>query len=250
MLSGRAHKIGSNTTIAAQDFNNVWSSKNLPKFGEQRDTPICFKLGGTKKVTRLLTFAMTNPAPETNPLLATLPAYLVCSAHNSQKLTSLATQALEFITIEQSDPQPGFSTIAKHLCSALFSQCLRQHLTTTESPSQQWLAGFKDPRIGKALAIMHSRPDEQWTVAQLADEIGMARSSFARVFKAMIGQSPMEYLIDCRLATAEKLLIEDSIHINQLARVIGYNSEQSFRKAFYKRFGVSPSDYQKTQRKI
>ena len=61
---------------------------------------------------------------------------------------------------------------------------------------------FEDPRIGRAIALMHQDPAKSWTVDSLARAVGMSRASFAMLFREMIGASPVSYLTDWRLQCA------------------------------------------------
>jgi AraC-like DNA-binding protein len=56
----------------------------------------------------------------------------------------------------------------------------------TELPPEQtgWLAGAPDPEVGKALALLHRRPAQPWTIADLAREVGLSRSVLAERFRS------------------------------------------------------------------
>lgn len=64
-------------------------------------------------------------------------------------------------------------------------------------------------------------------------------------FKNNTGYSFSEYLEKIRIGEACKLLAEKNLTINEIAEAVGYNSALSFRRAFKRLLGVSPSDYVK-----
>src|SRR2546421_1900059 len=82
-------------------------------------------------------------------------------------------------------------------------QCCRDdaiggHPCATDYPSMAgtrrgqttWLArALADPDIGRALALIHRRPEEAWTVASLAKEVHLSRSVFAERFSRLVGMS-------------------------------------------------------------
>jgi AraC-like DNA-binding protein len=153
--------------------------------------------------------------------------------------------AMRFCERESLDGSPGFSATALHLTELIFSSFVRAHLNTDKSLTPSWLKGLSDRRVGQALAIMHLRCDEHWTVSLLAEEVSMARSSFARAFHQLVGQSPMEYLVDCRIQLAAHYLLERQLSVSAISEAVGYRSERAFRQAFRQRFGMVPRDYVK-----
>ncbi len=77
---------------------------------------------------------------------------------------------------ELTDLKPGGVLIAQQLAYMIFVQALRLHLD--ESEGVGWLFALSDKQVGAAIAAMHREPARRWTVAALADEVGMSRSGF------------------------------------------------------------------------
>lgn len=104
-------------------------------------------------------------------------------------------------------------------------------------------APVSDPGVAAALAAIHTRPAEPWTVARLAGQAGVGRAAFARRFHDAVGTSPLSYLREHRLDLAERaLLAEPDATIAAVARRVGYASPFSFSTAFRRRRGVTPSE--------
>jgi len=55
---------------------------------------------------------------------------------------------------------------------------------------QGWLAGLRDPHIGRALTLLHATPAKAWSAEALAAEVGMSRSGFAERFTTLVSQPP------------------------------------------------------------
>lgn len=81
------------------------------------------------------------------------------------------------------------------------------------------------------------------TVAGIAREISLNRSHFYRVFYNEIGVSPQEYLINCRMNNARRLLENTELSIKEIANAVGYQDSANFSKIFTQRFGISPGKF-------
>jgi transcriptional regulator GlxA family with amidase domain len=104
-------------------------------------------------------------------------------------------------------------------------------------------AARSDPLVGPVLTIMHARFGEPWSVATLAREAGLCRSSFAARFAAAVGVPPMHYLLECRMRAACSLLRSGQGCLKGIARRVGYSSEPAFSLAFKRWSGRPPGEY-------
>jgi AraC-like DNA-binding protein len=111
-----------------------------------------------------------------------------------------------------------------------------------EQPSGRggWLGALRDQQIGVALGAIHREPERPWSVSQLASEVGMSRSPFAARFVALVGEPPLTYLTRWRLHTAADLLLRTDRRIAEVARLVGYESEAAFSRAFKRARGLAP----------
>ncbi|TVL92586.1 GlxA family transcriptional regulator [Streptomyces sp. SAJ15] len=91
----------------------------------------------------------------------------------------------------------------------------------------------------RALRHLH----EPLTVAELARWAGMSPRSFARHFAATTGTTPLRWLLEQRLAAAQKLLERTDLPIPEVARRAGFGSEITMRQHFASRLATSPRDY-------
>src|SRR6185437_3773562 len=111
--------------------------------------------------------------------------------------------------------------------------------------SRGWLTGLRDPQIGHALRLIHSRPAEGWTLDRLARGVGLSRTTFAARFAHYVEVSPMQYLARWRLQLAGRLLEQPGISIAQAGAEVGYESEATFSRAFKRLVGMSPGLWRK-----
>jgi AraC-like DNA-binding protein len=111
----------------------------------------------------------------------------------------------------------------------MFIEVVRRHLKALPPEQAGWLAGLRDPFVGKALSLMHGEPARSWKIEKLAKDVGLSRSVLAERFAALVGMPPMHYLAKWRMQMASGLLAG------------GYGSEAAFSRAFKKMVGVPPS---------
>jgi AraC-like DNA-binding protein len=149
-------------------------------------------------------------------------------------------------TIEESDgTHPGSSAMLARLTELLYVEVLRRYMQQLPSGHTGWLAGVKDPEVGRALRLLHARPDHQWTVEDLAREVGVSRSGLAQRFTELTGEAPMRYLTGWRIQLAKHLILQAGLPIAEVANRVGYESEAAFNRAFKRHVGVAPVTWRK-----
>jgi AraC family transcriptional regulator, alkane utilization regulator len=119
-------------------------------------------------------------------------------------------------------------------------EVLRRHMQQLPSGHRDWLAGVKDPEVGRALRLLHARPQHQWTVEDLAREVGVSRSGLAQRFAELTGEAPMRYLAGWRMQLAKHLILQADLSIAEVADRVGYESEAAFNRAFKRHVGTPP----------
>jgi transcriptional regulator GlxA family with amidase domain len=93
--------------------------------------------------------------------------------------------------------------------------------------------------------LLHSRPDEPWTVAGLARAVGLSRTLFTGRFRDLVGHPPIRYLTKVRLSRAAGYLATTNDNLSAIARRTGYDSEASLSKAFKREYRRSPGEYRR-----
>src|SRR4029077_20507971 len=108
--------------------------------------------------------------------------------------------------------------------------------------------GARDPVVGKSLALLHRRPRHPWTIAALAAEVGLSRSSLVERFTRYLPDPPMAVLTGWRLRLAAQALTSSPKGVADIADAVGYESEAAFNRAFKRVFGVPPARYRRQSR--
>ena len=84
-----------------------------------------------------------------------------------------------------------------------------------------------------------------YTVKDLCNKLGYSRMQLNRLFHTHFGQTPIDYLTDCKMHHAKNLLKNTDMKIINIAEASGYASVTQFQKNFKKKYGVSPTQYRK-----
>ncbi len=90
--------------------------------------------------------------------------------------------------------------------------------------------------------------DTEITVDMLATHVGMGRTSLYNKIKGLTGKSPVELIQDFRMEKATYYLKVGQLSVSEISYKVGFSDPGYFSRTFKKHFGVSPSDYIKSNR--
>jgi AraC-like DNA-binding protein len=158
--------------------------------------------------------------------------------------------SLDRMMEELRNPQPGGSLVAQQLAYMMLVQALRLHLAEGLRGGVGWLFALADKQMSAAITCMHDDPAHRWTLHELAERVGMSRSTFALKFKETVGDTPMEYLTRWRMLLAGDKLANSSDPISVIALSLGYESESAFSTAFKRVMGCSPRQYSRGRKQL
>jgi AraC-like DNA-binding protein len=199
--------------------------------------------GGGGETTQLLCGFLGSDTPF-SPLLSALPPVLKLNVRSTASGAWIES-SFRFAASQIAAGHLGSTTVIAKLSELLFVEAVSQFVTSLPAERRGWLAGLRDPQIGRALSMLHARPTEAWTAEALALEVDMSRSSFAERFSSVVGQPPMQYLALWRMHMAAQSLREGHRSVAQVGASIGYESEAAFSRAFKRQFGESPGAWRK-----
>ncbi len=130
------------------------------------------------------------------------------------------------------------------MCEILIIQFLR-HVLSSNLVDGSLLAGLAHPRLSQSLDAIHCQPEKNWTLVELADKAAMSRSRFAAEFKAVVGQTPGDYLSGWRIEVTKGMLRQDK-SVGWVANEVGYENASALARVFRSKTGQSPEEWQKS----
>ena len=178
-----------------------------------------------------------------NPLIELLPRFLRLGRGTSNASTGLLDNFIRFATSETNNKRAGSQSVLNRLSELMFVEVIRMHMDQLAENNTGWLAGLRDPLVGRALTLLHARPAHAWTLEELAAEAGASRSALAERFAHLTGYPPIQYLTQWRMQLAAKQLTDTNAKVAAVAEAVGYDFEAAFSRAFKKATGRSPSEW-------
>ncbi|MEJ0098241.1 MAG: AraC family transcriptional regulator [Pseudomonadota bacterium] len=200
--------------------------------------------GGGGTATRFICGYLACSRSVCRPLLDALPRLLRIPVGDGSA-AGLFRELLKEGVRESSAARPGAQSMLAKLSELMFVEAMRRHVEQLPPDGSGWLAGVRDPHVGKALALLHGEPNAAWTVDKLARRVALSRSALADRFATLVGESPMKYLVRWRLALAAQALRAGRDSIARVAERSGYETEAAFNRAFKREFGLPPAAWRR-----
>jgi AraC family transcriptional activator FtrA len=107
-------------------------------------------------------------------------------------------------------------------------------------------AGADDADLGRVLDWAVRRLDQPLTLKDMAEMAHVSTRTLARRFDAVVGMSPLQWLLHQRVRLAQELLESSQEPINSVAQRSGFGTAANLRKHLTRRAGVSPTAYRRT----
>jgi AraC-like DNA-binding protein len=228
---GDPHVLGSHLRHAAVDVEHVVRPQ-VPAV--QR-----IRYGGDGDRTLLVCSWLTYEGDAPNPVMSNLPGLFI-TALRSRPAGPWIEQSVSFVLGDAAARAPGSELLVAKVAELLFAEVVRGYIESMPANNPGWLAGLRDPHVGRCLALMHGEPARAWTVEALAQESHISRSVLADRFTELVGAPPMHYLAHWRMILAAGMLRRDQANLARIAEGVGYESEAAFNRAFKREYGVSP----------
>src|SRR6185295_13675096 len=205
------------------------------------------KAGGGGETSRFVCGYMTCDPYISRPILSGLPPVFKVNIRTDRSGHWLESSILHLVE-EAASGRVGSEAMLAKLSEALFVDTLRRYVAGLPAHEVGWLAGSRDPIVGKSLGLMHGRIAHPWTIADLADEVGISRSALVKRFTKYLSEPPMTYLTRWRLQLAARSLESTSRGVAEIAADVGYESEAAFNRAFKREYGQPPGRYRSDQK--
>ncbi|WP_154096956.1 helix-turn-helix transcriptional regulator [Microbacterium testaceum] len=149
-------------------------------------------------------------------------------------------------------PKPGTGrqgdeTICRLMVTTVLLSALRTWASTQREAT--WPPLSDDPFLTRVVTAVADDPGHEWTLDQLAALGAMSRSVFAARFREVFGTSPASYVTEVRMRRATELL-DAGTSVSETSRLLGYGSDEGFRRAFRRHTGVAPSAWRTAGRPL
>jgi AraC family transcriptional regulator len=138
----------------------------------------------------------------------------------------------------------GSRLYIESLSTTLCIHLLRQYAvsSTKIATSVEGLSGLK---LRQAIEYINQNLEKDLTLAEIATAAGVSMYHFSRLFKQSTGYSPHQYVMNCRIETAKRLLAKTEEAIDQICRQVGFQSQSHFTNVFRKLIGTTPKAYRR-----
>jgi len=136
---------------------------------------------------------------------------------------------------------PGGTALVEALFTQLLVRLSRNYRTHASPGGRRLLA------VQKAIGHVEAHHTEPVALETLAGRAGMSLSTFKRAFKAVTGTSPIDYLLQVRLARACHLLRDAERTVTEAALAAGFNDSNYFARQFRRRMGRTPREWREAQ---
>lgn len=247
---GDAHVLSSAPGMQARHDNEwVFSTRNDPK-----PIPVSFHRGvlepgamlpSEEAHTVLVCGFIGCDLRPFNPLIEALPRLLHLPAGG---VGAWIAPVLHQAAAESHERRAGSAAVLERVAEMVFVDAARRYLESLPAHASGWLAALRDRHVGRAIALMHERPAEPWTLDELGRQAGLSRSALHERFVELAGQPPMQYLTNWRLQCGARLLRESDATVAAVAQDVGYESEAAFARAFKRQAGQPPAAWRRAQR--
>lgn len=101
----------------------------------------------------------------------------------------------------------------------------------------------KDANVDALLSEIRAHPEKDWTTDNMCRSSALSSTYLNQRFRAKVGKSPQQYVIQMRIERACFLLEESAMSLEQIADSLGYNDVYFFNRQFSKVMGITPGQY-------
>ena len=199
------------------------------------------RIDGDGERTAVYCGFLGSTTPE-NMLLRALPPVLVIGIDDADH--AWVTRTLDFAVHGLGKDSPE---MVGKLAEGLFAEAVRRYIEQLDPADAGWLAGLKDPAVGRTIALIHRDYAEALSLDALAREAGVSKTVLGDRFRLLLGESPMQYCARWRMHVAADMLRRDRRNACSVAYSVGFNSEAAFNRAFKREFGLPPAAWQREQ---
>ncbi len=152
--------------------------------------------------------------------------------------TSKAHELLQKLLKENVTKTRGYEIMSKSLLLNLLATLSRDKTVSKNTTPVKPVPGT----MMQIVNIINKNP--RISNKNLASTLNMSTDHFVRIFKSLFNVTPHQYKINVIMETAKEYLVSSNLTINQIAELLGYNNDELYFNASFKKFvGVSPTEF-------
>jgi AraC family transcriptional regulator len=110
-------------------------------------------------------------------------------------------------------------------------------------PVQIYRGGLGSARLRRIKEFVHARIEDDLSLDEMAQSVGLSTAHFARMFRKSTGETPHQFVLRQRLERAKGMLRAPDARVLDVAVACGFKTQQHFAQAFRDFFGVTPTEY-------
>jgi len=110
-------------------------------------------------------------------------------------------------------------------------------------PVQLYRGGLGSARLRRIKELVHAKLEDDLSLDEMAQSVGLSTAHFARMFRKSTGQTPHQFVLRQRLERAKAMLRAPDARILDVAVACGFKTQQHFAQVFRDVWGVSPTEY-------
>ena len=136
------------------------------------------------------------------------------------------------------------------LCSRLYvesigvalSAHLLQNYSSKKYSIKEYTGGLPRAKLQRAIDFILNHLSDDLLLEAIAQEVGMSKYHFTRLFKQSTGLSPYQYVIQSRIEHAKMLLLDGNLKISEISAAVGFSDQSQFTRQFKRLVGVTPKE--------
>jgi AraC family transcriptional regulator len=110
-------------------------------------------------------------------------------------------------------------------------------------PVQIYRGGLGSARLRRIKELVHAKMENDLSLDEMAQSVGLSTAHFARMFRKSTGQTPHQFVLRQRVERAKAMLRGAGARVLDVAVACGFKTQQHFAQVFCNVCGVSPTRY-------
>ncbi|MDP4092790.1 MAG: AraC family transcriptional regulator [Bacillota bacterium] len=165
-------------------------------------------------------------------------------ANENFNFTSDMRLLLSLFAEEGLGKQTGSLFLQENLSNLILSYIIRSVKSNMmlQSDSEKYHVNKK---IKQSADFLKEQYNSEFSLSEVSGIAGLSPYHFIRVFRAQMGKTPYEYLLDTKIEKAKELLSLKNKSITEICTSCGFNNPSHFSYVFRKKTGLSPSEYRR-----